>query len=163
MATTNQGNFTQGTQTFGEQAKDTAQHMGQQAASTAQDLAGRAKDFAQDVGSRARDMASNVASMAGDAASLVGERAKDMSTNLGSGMSGLAGTIRENVPHEGFLGSAGSTVADTLESSGRYLQEHGLGGMCEDVTNMIRRNPVPALLIGVGLGFLLARATSRRS
>ena len=27
------------------------------------------------------------------------------------------------------------------------------------MTNMIRRNPIPAVLIGIGIGFLLARAT----
>jgi uncharacterized membrane-anchored protein YhcB (DUF1043 family) len=35
--------------------------------------------------------------------------------------------------------------------------------MAEDFTGMIRRNPIPALLIGVAVGFLIARATSRRS
>jgi len=35
--------------------------------------------------------------------------------------------------------------------------------MAEDFTSMIRRNPVPSLLIGVAVGFLIARATSRRS
>jgi hypothetical protein len=57
------------------------------------------------------------------------------------------------------LGSASSAVASTLESSGRYLQEHGLSGVGEDLTNMIRKNPVPALLMAVGIGFLIARAT----
>ena len=28
-------------------------------------------------------------------------------------------------------------------------------------TGIIRRNPIPALLVGVGLGFLIARSTSR--
>jgi hypothetical protein len=52
-------------------------------------------------------------------------------------------------------------VASALDSSGRYLEEQGLSGMAEDVTNLIRRNPIPAMLIGVGLGFLLARLTRR--
>jgi hypothetical protein len=34
--------------------------------------------------------------------------------------------------------------------------------MAEDVTNLIRRNPIPALLIGIGAGFLLARAMTPR-
>jgi hypothetical protein len=52
-----------------------------------------------------------------------------------------------------------SGVASALDSSGRYLEEQGLSGMADDVTNLIRRNPIPAMLIGVGLGFLLARLT----
>jgi hypothetical protein len=58
-------------------------------------------------------------------------------------------------------------VADTLEGGGRYLQEHGLSGIGEDLTNLVRRNPVPAVLLGIGLGlglgYLIARVTSSRS
>jgi hypothetical protein len=50
-------------------------------------------------------------------------------------------------------------VASALDSTGHYLEEQGLSGMAEDLTNLIRRNPIPALLIGVGLGYLLARMT----
>jgi uncharacterized membrane-anchored protein YhcB (DUF1043 family) len=35
--------------------------------------------------------------------------------------------------------------------------------MASDVTEMIKRNPIPALLMGIGLGFMLARLTSSRS
>jgi hypothetical protein len=33
--------------------------------------------------------------------------------------------------------------------------------MAEDVTNLIRRNPLPAVAVGVAFGFLMARATLR--
>jgi hypothetical protein len=49
-----------------------------------------------------------------------------------------------------------------LETGGQYLEQEGLKGIAEDVTNVIRRNPLATLLIGVGLGFILARATTRR-
>jgi F0F1-type ATP synthase assembly protein I len=29
--------------------------------------------------------------------------------------------------------------------------------MAEDVSELIRRNPIPAMLVGVGIGFLLAK------
>lgn len=32
--------------------------------------------------------------------------------------------------------------------------------MAEDVTNVIRRYPVASMLVGVGIGFLLARMTT---
>jgi uncharacterized membrane-anchored protein YhcB (DUF1043 family) len=31
--------------------------------------------------------------------------------------------------------------------------------MTDDLTNLIRRNPIPALFVGIGIGFLLARVT----
>jgi hypothetical protein len=76
-------------------------------------------------------------------------------------MQSLAGSIRESAPHSGMMGSASTSVADSLERGGRYLQEEGLKGIADDVTDLVRKNPIPALLIGIGLGFILARATSR--
>jgi hypothetical protein len=119
----------------------------------------QAKSAATGVMEGARDVASTAAKKAGDAASYVGEKAEDATSAVGSGMKSLAGQIRQHGPREGMLGSAGAAVAETLESSGRYLEESGLSGVGEDLTNMIRRNPVPALLVGIGLGFLIARAT----
>ena len=81
---------------------------------------------------------------------------------VGSGMSSLAGSIRDKGPHSGVLGSAASTVAGGLAAGGHYLQKHGLGDMPGDLTTLIRRHPLPALFVSFGLGFVLARVTSRR-
>lgn len=122
-------------------------------------VAETAKETASAMGEAARGAASAVAEKAGEAATYVGKKAEGATSAVGSGMKNLAGTIRENMPHEGVLGSAGGAVAGTLESGGRYLEQHGLSGIGEDVTGLIRRNPVPAVLIGIGIGFLIARAT----
>jgi hypothetical protein len=66
-------------------------------------------------------------------------------------MGSLAGTVRENVP-------GGEYVADAIESGTRYFQEHSFRDMADDVAGVIRRNPIPALLVGIGLGFILARS-----
>jgi len=125
-------------------------------------LGDKAKEAASNIADKAKDVASNVAGRARDAASNVGQKAEDATHAVGSGIESLAGTIRENLPHSGVLGSASSKLASGLENTGRYLKEEGISGMAEDVTNMIRRNPLPAMLIGIGLGFMLARATLRR-
>jgi ElaB/YqjD/DUF883 family membrane-anchored ribosome-binding protein len=78
-------------------------------------------------------------------------------------MQSLAHTIRENAPREGMIGRASSSVAQGLESGGKYLKEEGVSGMVDDLTEVVRRNPLPAVLIGIGVGFLLARLTSNRS
>jgi hypothetical protein len=121
----------------------------------------KAKDAAANVADKAKDFASNVADQAKDAASTVGQRAEDATHAVGSGMQSLAGTMREKLPHGGVIGAATSTMASGLENTGKYLQTEGLSGMGADVTNLIRRNPLPAVLIGIGLGFILARATLR--
>jgi len=142
-------------------------HSGTGAMDQGKDMASEAANKAKDAGSsimqKAGDAASFVGKKAEDAASFVGKKAEDATSSVGSGMKSLAGTIRENVTDKGPLGAAGSAVASTLESGGRYLQEHGLGGIGGDMANLIKRNPIPALFVGIGLGFLLARATSSRS
>jgi hypothetical protein len=109
---------------------------------------------------KAKDAASTAAHAMGEAGSAIGDKANEA---VGGGMKSLAGTIRQHTPHDGMFGSASASVADTLESGGRYLQEEGLQGMADDVTNLIRRNPIPAVLIGIGIGFLLAKVTTTRS
>lgn len=58
---------------------------------------------------------------------------------------------------------ATSSVGGALENTGHYLKDDGLRHIASDLTDLVRRNPVPAMLIGVGLGFLLAQATVRRN
>jgi hypothetical protein len=118
-----------------------------------------ASDLASSVGQKASDVASNVGKKASDAAATVGEKAADATSAVGHGMKSLAGSIREKTPESGMIGGVTGAVADTLESGGRYLEERQLSGMAEDVTDIIRRHPVPAILIGIGLGFLVARLT----
>ena len=96
---------------------------------------------------------------ASDMAAGAGRKADSAVHSAGSGMQSFADTVRDRGPQAGMLGSASSAVADTLDSAGEYLESHGLSGIAEDVTNLVRRNPIPALLIGIGVGFLLARAT----
>jgi uncharacterized protein YjbJ (UPF0337 family) len=118
-----------------------------------------AKDAASNVADKAKQAAGAVASTVGNVASNVGDKVDSGVSAAGSGIQSLAGTIRDKGPQSGVLGSATSGVASALDASGRYLEEQGLSGIGEDLTNLIRRNPIPAMLIGVGLGFMLARMT----
>lgn len=119
------------------------------------------KDKAQHVEStgveKAKEGVATIAEKAKETASSVGRKAEDATCAVGSGMQSLATNIREKGPERGVLGSASSAVANTLDSGGRYLKEEGLKGIGEDLTNLIRRNPIPALLFGIGLGFLIAQ------
>jgi len=122
-------------------------------------VAEKSKDIVSTVTEKAKDMASSVAHTAGNVASTIGHKADDAVSGLGSGMQSLGSTIREKGPDSGILGSATSAVASGMENAGRYLHEEGLSGIGEDLTNLIRRNPIPALLVGIAVGFLVARAT----
>jgi hypothetical protein len=125
------------------------------------DIRHRAEEAGSSVVEKAKDVGSTVAEKARDAASAAGQKADTAAASVGHGMRSLADTLRERGPQEGMLGSATSGVARTLESSARYLEEQGMTGMLDDLAGLIRRNPIPALLVGIGLGFLIARTTSR--
>jgi len=66
-------------------------------------------------------------------------------------------TVRHQGPESGMLGSASHAVADTLDHTGKYIEDRNLSGMMDDVTGLIKRNPIPAVLVGLGVGFLLGR------
>jgi hypothetical protein len=137
---------------FGTEVKNKAQDAG-----TA--VADKAKEMASTVAERAKDVGATMTHRAEDMASNIGHKAQEATSAVGGSMKSLAGTVRENLPREGMMGRATSAVADTLESGGRYLEQEGLRGVTEDFTNLIRRNPIPAVLVGIGIGFLIARAT----
>jgi len=159
MANTNK-NRPEGTaQSVVDKAKDMASEAKDKVQETAHSFTERAGEVASNVTHRAGEMASNVAHRAGEAASNVGKKVDSGVSAAGSGMQSFAETVRDRGPSSGVFGSATSAVADTLENTGEYLETHGLSGIASDLTDMIRRNPIPALLIGIGVGFLIARAT----
>lgn len=62
----------------------------------------------------------------------------------------------------GIVDEVSSAVSNAIESTSRYLQDQGLKDMAEDLKRVIQRNPIPALLVGIGLGFLIGRAMGPR-
>lgn len=83
--------------------------------------------------------------------------AREAAENFTSSVSGAAAYAGQKAE------DATSSVGGALENTGHYLKEDGLRHIASDVTELIRRNPVPAMLIGIGLGFLVAQASSRRN
>jgi hypothetical protein len=156
-------NPTSGTRNKEEErtAGQTAGEMKNKARDAAGNLADKAKDVASSVAEQARDTAANLGRTASTVASNLGDRAGEAASTVAGSMRDLAGTIRDRGPQEGVMGTANSTVASALDRGGRYLQEHGLNDIGADLTNLIRRNPIPALFVGIGIGYLIARATSR--
>ena len=146
-----------------DKGREAASHAGEAASHAAAAVGQKASDLASTVAHKAQDAASTVAHKAQDAASTVGHKAEDATASVGHGMQTLAGKVRDNTPNEGMLGSASNAVADAIEGAGRYVEDKNLTGMMDDVTGLIKRNPVPALLIGLGIGFLIGRALSSRS
>jgi hypothetical protein len=105
-------------------------------------------------------VASTVKDKASGVAQTIGHKAEDATTAVGHGMQTAADKVRENTPNEGMLGNASRSVADAMDNAGKYVEDRNLTGMMEDVTNLVKRNPIPALLLGLGVGFLIGRLVS---
>jgi hypothetical protein len=98
-----------------------------------------------------------------EAGSTVVNKADELAGRVGSGMETAAESVRGHAPSSGMIGGAASTVANALESGGRYLEEEGVSGLAGDLTNLIKRNPIPALCFALAVGVLIAWATRSRS
>jgi uncharacterized protein YjbJ (UPF0337 family) len=94
---------------------------------------------------RAREFGATAAKKANEAAPAIGEKIKS-----------LASVIRGKAPREGKIGTTATKVAGGLESASHYLQEKKFDHLGEDFRGLVRRYPLQTLLVGLGLGFLLA-------
>ncbi len=140
-----------------DKAKETAAAAGK-AASQAKETV---KETAANVADKARETAAHLGARSKDLASAAAERTDDALASVGQGMSSLAGTLRQSAPHEGMMGTAAGAVADRLEAGGRYLQDHGLADIGDDLRGFIRQYPLGSVLACLGLGLLMGSALRR--
>jgi hypothetical protein len=130
------GNMQNAGSNVADKARDVARSAVETARDTATGVVDRTRDLAGNVADKARDMAGNVADTARDWAS------------------GAVGAVKDS----DVVNKTGEYVSDAWETGSRYFQEHNFKDMADDVAGVIRRNPIPAMLVGVGLGFILARS-----
>ncbi len=120
----------------------------------------KAADAAASVGQMAGHAANAAGGMAKQAVAAAGQKADDLSVRAGTGtgIDHLGQMIGDKGPKDGLLGSASQAMAQTVQRGGQYLEESKLSGAAADITDLIRRHPVPAIATGIALGFLLGRA-----
>lgn len=132
------------------QAHDTADSMRDKAQQTASDAKAKAQEVASDAKAKAQELSEQAA-----------DKADAATTTAGARMSDAAQTLREKAPATGTVATVADKTADTLEQAGTYLQQHDVADMRSDLEAIIRRHPMEAVLVGFGIGFLLARSTRR--
>jgi ElaB/YqjD/DUF883 family membrane-anchored ribosome-binding protein len=126
------------------------------------DVKGKAQDLASAVVKEVRDVASDVGHKAKETAAAAVHKTDDGIAAVGHQMNALGEKLREAAPHNGAIGSAATAVADELQAEGHYLEGHGLAAIGKDLTDVVRRHPIPSLLIGFGIGCLLGMAIAPR-
>lgn len=136
-----------------DKAKEAASSVGEQLSQAGTAIGAMVSQAGSAVGS----MASQAGSMASQAASDVGRKADDLTASAGVGIRHLGDRLDRSGPQEGVLGSASHAVAKTVRDGGEYLEDAKLSGVTRDVAQLIRQNPIPAVCIAIGLGWLMAR------
>lgn len=125
---------------------------------TSDQVARKTEDLAQRAGEKGREVAENV----GDKAQRVSEKAREVAGEVGNKIAGASDTIQGKLRETGKeVGEVVSAVSDKVRSSAQYLEESSMQEVVEDVTTLIKRYPIHAVIIGAGIGFLLARGRSQ--
>jgi ElaB/YqjD/DUF883 family membrane-anchored ribosome-binding protein len=90
------------------------------------------------------------------------EKARETAEAVGERLSGASEAIQGKLRETGEeAGEVVNTVSEKIRSSVHYLEESNMQEVIDDVTVLIKRYPIQAVLIGAGIGFLLARVRSR--
>jgi hypothetical protein len=85
----------------------------------------------------------------------VNTAAHDMAARLTETAGAAGATVQETAA------TAARAVADTVQGAGGYLQATGMDRITGDVTGLIRRYPIPAVLIGLGIGLLVGHSLAK--
>jgi hypothetical protein len=120
-----------------------------------------------------RDVAASVAHGVSNAASYVRQKAEDVIPREGEiakGMENVKSAARNAAHNVSDAASyvrhkadnATTAVGGAMEDTGHYLRDDGINRIATDLTNLVRRHPVPAMLAGLAVGYLIAQATHRR-
>ena len=113
----------------------------------------------KEYGDKAGGAVTNMTAKAQELGATAANKANEAATVVGEKIGSLANVIRENAPREGSVATAATAVVDGLESASSYLREKKFDHLATDVTALVRTYPVQSLLIGVGIGYWLARRT----
>ena len=92
----------------------------------------------------------------GDELGDIKRKASNVASEVREGFSKIVDDVKEKISTDAVrkVSETASHVSDSVKG---YIEDRGMRGLAADATDVIRRYPVPALLLGVVIGALLAR------
>ena len=139
---------TTGTSDSSDSMKDQAKHKMDDMSHKADEMTDKAKGMVDD----GKHKAEEVAGMAHERADQGMDKAADS-------MDKAAEMLRQRGDEQGgTVGSMAGTAADAMESASSYLHNTDTSQLMDQLETYIRKNPTQSLLIGAGVGFILAKA-----
>ena len=81
------------------------------------------------------------------------------------GAGGIASNLKSKVDSlgasvSGKASEAASAMTESVQSARSYYQDHTFDELTADIAAWVRRYPIQACLIGIGVGYLIARSVS---
>lgn len=127
-----------------ESGVEKIEQISEQASRKTADLAEVAEEVIAKTRDAAKDVAKDTAKHIGRRADAAIDKAEDLAETTGSQMRETAGAF-----------------ARRARSSVESLYEQGMPRLLDDLSTVIKRHPIPAVLIGTAIGFLIARGRGR--
>jgi ElaB/YqjD/DUF883 family membrane-anchored ribosome-binding protein len=106
-----------------------------------------------------REKSGQIVDEIGDTASQVAQRASAGASSLGKRLGDAATTLRENVPES--LAPYADRASAAAKRAANYVSDTDFQAYGDEVATLVRRHPLPAMLTGVAIGFLIARGSRR--
>jgi uncharacterized protein YjbJ (UPF0337 family) len=97
--------------------------------------------------------------MGGSGAGRVIETVQETAHNVASSLAETANEVKAYA--ETAASTAATAVTDTMAGAASSLQETSVKDLAGKLTDLIRRHPIPSLLIGLGVGCVLARIVGK--
>ncbi len=91
------------------------------------------------------------------------DRIDESRLSAAEGLERAAATLHdkaENIPGTDKIADLAHSTAHRMSSTAEYVRKHDVRSVMGDVEQLVKKNPGPALLGAVVLGFLLGRAFS---
>lgn len=135
--------------------------MATKAGSTTSSMGDTLNDTAQNVKDKVTDAASTAKQRVSETARQATDKIDEKRGPAADALESAASTIHEkaeDLPGGETVRSVAHSAAERLESTAGYIRGHDVRSMMSDVEEIVKRNPGPALLIAVGIGFLIGRA-----
>ena len=114
-------------------------------------------------GPKVEDAARDVAADLGEIGRELRQKANDVRKEVVKQLNNAAETIRrearENTEDTGAIKSA-DDVANGLEKAAHYLNNNSVEQMEKKATKLVKKNPIPSVLIALGIGFVLGSLLS---
>ncbi len=145
-----------GGQDMAEEAARAAQGFGTQANSPTDRAAGQAHRVIDKAQARADEVTGQVQAKASELVDQTNAQLNQALSSAGQQLHGVARQVRQ-IPAPGQVSELVGRAADVIDRSGAYLERADPDTMRSDLEQLIRKHPLPALAVGIGIGYLLGR------